>query len=100
MEQACLVIVNEIGGLYFVCCTMYNILLRLVFQAEGGLGAPSMVDHLGGGAGLAHAAQQHRHLGCLAPGDVVIPEPGTSSHSESRMFGIFHNTTKMTSTYR
>ena len=56
---------------------MYNILLRLVFQAEGGLGAPSTVDHLGGGAGLAHAAQQHRHLGCLAPGDVVIPEPGT-----------------------
>ena len=37
------------------------------------------------GAGLAHAAQQHRHLGCLAPGDVVIPEPGTK-----QSFGVTH----------
>ena len=81
MEQACLVIVNEMGGLCMLC----SILLCLVFQAEGGLGAPSMVDHLGGGAGLAHAAQQHRHLGCLAPGDVVIPEPGTK-----QSFGVTH----------
>ena len=94
MEQACLVIVNEMGGL----CMLYSILLRLVFQAEGGLGAPSTVDHLGGGAGLAHAAQQHRHLGVQAPGDVVVPEPGTKqSFGFTHVWiGIFHNMTKKT----